>query len=133
MYIIHGIKFICTANGEAVNFMKPYHIYSLIGNALDNAIESLKKEENQALREINVNIVRREGTCIIQTVNYVKNNVAMLDGLPLTDKNDEENHGFGAKSMRNVVLTYGGQLRFFEENNMFTMLAVIPIPLTVPA
>lgn len=128
-----GIKFICTANGEAVNFMKPYHIYSLIGNALDNAIESLKKEENQALREINVNIVRREGTCIIQTVNYVKNNVAMLDGLPLTDKNDEENHGFGAKSMRNVVLTYGGQLRFFEENNMFTMLAVIPIPLTVPA
>ena len=29
-----GIRFICTADGSVIEFMKPYHIYSLIGNAL---------------------------------------------------------------------------------------------------
>lgn len=123
-----GIRFICTADGEAVSFMKPYHIYSLVGNALENAIECLKKEDDEALKEITVNIVRRENSCIIKTVNYVKQKVAMLDGLPLTSKDDKENHGFGAKSMRNVVNTYGGQISFYEEDSMFTMLAVIPVP-----
>lgn len=123
-----GIRFLCTADGSAVNFMKPYHIYSLVGNALENAVESLKNEEDESLKEITVNIVRREETCIIKTVNYVKEKVSICDGLPLTNKEDKENHGFGAKSMRSVVNTYNGQISFYEEDNMFTMIAAIPIP-----
>lgn len=123
-----GIRFICTADGEAVNFMKSHHIYSLVGNALENAIESLKKETDDSLKEISVSIVRREGMCIIKTTNYVKEEVKMREGLPLTSKDDKDSHGFGAKSMRNVVINYGGQIRFYEEDNTFIMLAVIPIP-----
>jgi len=123
-----GIKFICTADGGAVDFMKPYHLYSLVSNALDNAIESLKDETDEALKEITLNIVRREGTCIIKTVNYVKEKVTMFNGLPLTVKSDKENHGFGAKSMRNVVNGYGGQISFYGEGDSFIMVAEIPIP-----
>lgn len=123
-----GIKFICTADGEAVNFMKPYHIYSLVGNALENSVESLKHEEDESLKELTVNIVRRGESCVIKTVNYVKDKVLMVEGLPQTIKSDKENHGFGVRSMRSVVNTYGGQISFYEENNMFTMIAVIPIP-----
>lgn len=123
-----GIRFICTADGSAVNFMKPYHIYSLVGNALENAIESLKNEEDNSLKEITINVVRREETCIIKTVNYVKEKVVILDGLPLTCKADKENHGFGTKSMRSVVNAYNGQISFYEEDNTFTMVAAIPIP-----
>ena len=42
----------------------------------------------------------------------------------------QHTHGFGTKSMRNVVNSYGGQLRFFEQENMFTMVAMLPIPQT---
>ena len=123
-----GINFICTADGQVVNFMKPYHIYSLVGNALENAIESLKEEREGEYKEITVNIVRREGSCIFKTENYVRQPITIVDGLPVTDKEDKESHGFGAKSMRNVVLSYGGQISFYEEDNIITVLAVIPIP-----
>lgn len=123
-----GINFICTADGQVVNFMKPYHIYSLVGNALENAIESLKEEREGEYKEITVNIVRREGSCIFKTENYVRQPITIVDGLPVTVKEDKESHGFGAKSMRNIVLSYGGQISFYEENNIFTVLAVIPIP-----
>ena len=123
-----GINFICTADGQVVNFMKPYHIYSLVGNALENAIESLKDEQDEAMKELTVEIVRREGTCIFKTENFVREKVEISDGMPVTNKSDKENHGFGAKSMRNIVLTYGGQISFYEQNNNFTMLAMIPIP-----
>lgn len=123
-----GINFICTADGQAVNFMKPHHIYSLVGNALENAIESLKDEQDEAVKELTVEIVRREGTCIFKTENFVREKVEISDGIPVTNKSDKENHGFGVKSMRNIVLTYGGQISFYEQNNIFTMLAIIPIP-----
>lgn len=123
-----GIRFICTADGESVSFMKSHHIYSLVSNALENAIESLKGEKDESNKEITVNIVRRESTCIFKTVNFVRNDVVIQNGLPVTSKDDKENHGFGVKSMKNVVSTYGGNISFFIENNTFTMLAEIPIP-----
>lgn len=122
-----GIRFVCTADGAAINFMKPHHIYSLMGNALENAIESVKGETDVSLKEITVNIVRREQTCIIKIENYVTRKVEISDGLPLTAKEDRENHGFGAKSMRNVVENYGGQISFYQEGDLFTMLAAIPL------
>lgn len=123
-----GIRFICTADGAAIDFMKPHHIYSFVGNALENAVESLKDETDESLREITVSITRRENTCIIKTVNYVKHRVKILDGMPVTIKSDMENHGFGAKSMKSVVLKYGGHISFYEEDSNFIMIAMIPIP-----
>lgn len=122
-----GIRFICTADGAAISFMKPYHIYSLVGNALENAVESIKKETDNVNKEITVNIVRRENSCLFKTSNYVSEKVEIYDGIPHTSKSDKENHGFGAKSMRNIVLNYGGQISFYEEENTFNVLAVIPI------
>lgn len=126
-----GINFICTADGQVVNFMKPYHIYSLIGNALENAVESVKKETDEALKEITVNIVRREQTCIVKVVNYVTHTVNIIDGMPVSEKEDSENHGFGAKSMKNIVDGYGGQISFYQEGETFTMLAALPLKETV--
>lgn len=122
-----GIRLVCTADGAAIGFMKPHHIYSLIGNALENAVESVKKETDNALKEITVNIIRREQTCIIKIVNYVTRKVTIMEGMPLTEKEDTENHGFGAKSMRNIVEAYGGQISFYQEGDTFTMLAAIPV------
>lgn len=122
-----GIRLVCTADGAVIDFMKPYHIYSVLGNALENAVESLKKETDESLKEITVNIVRREQTCIIKIVNYVSRKVEIKDGLPVTDKEDKEDHGFGTKSIKNVIERYGGQLSFYQDGDTFTMLAAIPL------
>lgn len=122
-----GIRFICTADGKAIDFMKPHHIYSFMVNALENSIESVRKRDDN--REVEVVIVRKENMCIIKTVNYTDSETLdMCEGVPKTTKKNSEEHGFGVKSMRNVVNFYGGNIKFFVENHKFTMIAVMPIP-----
>lgn len=122
-----GIRFICTADGSAVDFMKPHHIYSFMINALENCIESVKKRQDH--REVHVFIFRRGDMCIIKTSNYTDaEKIPMSGGVPATTKANKEEHGFGVKSMQNVVRTYGGNLRFFIKDHNFTVVAAIPVP-----
>lgn len=123
-----GIRLICTADGEAMSFMKPHHIYSLVGNALENAIESVRHESDPSNREIVLSVTRRENTCVFTTNNYTSRTVEFKDGLPITDKPNVDEHGFGTKSMRNVVGKYDGQLGFYQRGNIFTATVAIPIP-----
>lgn len=124
-----GIRFVCTADGSLLNFVKAHHIYSLVGNALQNAIDSLKKEPDPANKQLDVNIVRHGDMCVIKTENYVSGTVEMDDeGLPVTQKKDKTNHGYGTRSICEVVRRYGGQLMFIQKDNIFTMVAMLPLP-----
>lgn len=123
-----GIRFICTADGKAVDFMKPHHIYSLIGNALENAIENLQKGPEGENRELVASVVRQRDMCVIKVSNYTEEDVVFRNGLPHTSKQDAENHGYGVKSMQNVVRAYGGEITFGLKEHMFTVLACIPLP-----
>ena len=120
-----GIRFVCTADGSLLNFVKAHHIYSLVGNALQNAI----KEPDPANKQLDVGIVRHGDMCVIKTENYVSRTVEMdSEGLPVTQKKDNANHGYGTRSMREVVRRYGGQLMFIQKDNIFTMVAMLPLP-----
>lgn len=123
-----GIRLICTADGEAMSFMKPHHIYSLVGNALENAVESVRHENDPSDREIILSVTRRENTCVFTVNNYASRTVEFKDGLPVTDKPNAEEHGFGTRSMRNVVGKYDGQLGFYQQGDTFTVVATMPIP-----
>ena len=123
-----GIQLICTANGEAMSFMKPHHIYSLVGNALENSIESVRHESDPADRTITLSVTRREDTCVFTVYNYTSRKVEFTDGLPVTDKPNAEEHGFGTRSMRNVVGKYDGQIGFFQRGDTFTVTVALPIP-----
>lgn len=122
-----GIRFVCTADGSAVDFMKPAHIYSLMVNALENSIESVKALKDH--REVEVTVIKKDNMCVIKTANYTEaETLEMRDGLPATTKSNSGEHGFGVKSMRNIVMRYNGSIRFFIFDHTFTMIAVIPIP-----
>lgn len=51
-----GIRFVCTADGRAVDFIKPHHIYSFMINALENCIENVRQRADH--REVDVVIMR---------------------------------------------------------------------------
>ena len=122
-----GIRFVCTADGKAVDFIKPHHIYSFMINALENCIENVRQRADH--REVDVVIMRKDNMCIIKTENYTDNEkIEMRDGVPETTKSNKEEHGFGVKSMKNIVELYGGCIRFYVENHNFTVIALIPVP-----
>ena len=45
-----------------------------------------------------------------------------------TDKPDKIHHGYGIKSMRYIAKSYGGELSFYTEDDMFFLNITVPIP-----
>ena len=124
-----GITLSCIADGEALDFVEPVELYSLFGNALDNAIEAVERLDDPERRSIGL-VVRRTGDMVsIHVENYFDGNVRFdEDGLPVTRKGDQLNHGFGVRSMRMIVEGLGGSLSVGARDDIFHMDALIPLP-----
>ena len=115
------------ADGRALECLEPQEIYSLFGNALDNAIEAVRGIEEPERRLISLN-VRRSGTmCVINVENSCDAAPAFRDGLPVTTKADAGSHGFGTRSMRGIVERHGGVLTFGCEDGIFHVDALLPV------
>lgn len=115
------------ADGRALECLEPQEIYSLFGNALDNAIEAVRGIEEPEWRLISLN-VRRSGTmCVINVENSCDAAPAFRDGVPVTTKADAGSHGFGTRSMRGIVERHGGVLTFGCEDGIFHVDALLPM------
>lgn len=122
-----GIQFVCSVDGSCLDMLKPYHIFSLLGNAVDNAVESLSGVSEEDKKVIRLDICRKSDMAVIRVENYVKNAPALIGGLPVTTKSDRENHGYGIKSMKNIAEEYGGTLYIQTAQHEFTLIVMIPI------
>jgi len=108
----YNIDFTYMADGEKLNFMSALDIYVLFGNALDNAIESVDKEEITGNRTISLKVVMVNNMILIHVENYCSQIIQLNnEGIPLTLKENPEYHGLGIKSMKYVVEKYRGELR----------------------
>ena len=123
-----GIRLTTMADGKAISFMEETEIYSLLGNALDNAIESLEKIEDEEKKVIGL-IIKSAGNFVsIHLYNYCPKKPKFKDGLPLTTKDNRKNdHGYGMKSMRLIAEKYGGTLTTSFENETFILDILIPL------
>lgn len=83
--------------------MQPSHIFSLFGNAMENAIEALCKIANEEQRIIFLNVKTQLGMVVIHVENYYQGELDFADGLPRTTKGDEYYHGFGVRSIQMVA------------------------------
>lgn len=113
-------------DGSLLSFMKPYHIYSMFGNILDNAIESASKEENPEKRNIKLSVQRIRNNIVIIADNFTKSQPKVVDGLPVTTKTDKENHGYGLKSIKNIVELNDGVLGFSVNDDVFEIKIIFP-------
>lgn len=114
-------------NGKIVSFMKPADLYSLFGNIMDNAIEAVRKLSDEDMRQISLVVDEEAGIVHIRQQNYFNGEVRLTDDkLMLTTKDDEENHGFGLKSIRYVTEKYGGILNAEIRDQIFIMNILIP-------
>lgn len=114
------IKLTCIVAGEHLAFMSEADIYSLFGNLIDNCIEAVDQlpEEKKA---INLTINLKEKFLFIITENYYQGEKVLVDGLPQTTKGDKFYHGYGMRSIKNVVEKYHGDLTIDTANNIFRL------------
>lgn len=125
----HGITLGCIADGSAVDFMKETDIYSFFGNALDNAVEAVQELNDPERRSISLDVRRRGDMTTIHVENYCRKGVRFdTNDMPITSKPDKANHGFGTRSMRQIVESYDGTLEYRASGDTFSVDAMIPWP-----
>ena len=120
-----GIKLTVVVNGKLLEFMDEMEVYSLFGNALSNAIESVSSLPQEE-RHIALKVARLGDMCSIHVENPYKGELKFSEDLPETTR-DKKWHGFGMKSMNRIVTSYGGVMAVTTENGMFSLDILMPI------
>ncbi len=98
----------------------------MLANILDNAIEAVMKIKQKDKRIISLNITCNHGLSILSIYNYFNNEIKVEDDVPLTSKKNKKEHGFGFKSIKNIVEKYGGALTFEADKEIFRLQITIP-------
>ncbi len=122
-----GIHINCVADGSLLAFMNPVDLYTLFGNALDNAIEAVRKLESKEKRVIDIMLYERQSFLMLQIVNPMCGEVKFEDGLPLTTKAKNGYHGYGIKSMLHTIQKYEGHLTTEVKNGCFYFNVMLPL------
>ena len=124
--IRRGIRFTCMGDGSAFAHIKPADLYSLFGNALDNAIEAVDRLEDAEKRAVNLRLASENGA-ELDLMNYFSGKLTLREGLPVTTKKDNVYHGFGVRSMQLTVQNYGGEMRFSSQGDVFRLHIRFPV------
>lgn len=113
-------------DGSGLRFLTVEDLYSLLGNALDNAIEAAAKEREEARRIITLHAAARGDLFSIHIENPCAKEPLFMDGLPVTSKPDKDYHGFGIRSMRYLCEKYQGVLTTGWEDGIFSLDVLFP-------
>lgn len=95
-------------------------LYVILGNLIDNAVRnfdnSLSKQNNIVIRIIDDN-----ENLFIKISNPYAKKLRIRNGLPLTDKSDTLSHGFGLKSVKELVESKNGYFKMDMDNDIFCL------------
>lgn len=119
-----GIRLTCMLDGETLSKMKSSDIYSLFGNAIENAIESVEALEEDK-RSISISEMKRLGFSIIRIENFYTGSIEFENGMPITKKS-KDYHGFGVKSIKMISEKYGGESQISLSGDIFRLDIILP-------
>ena len=129
-----GIDFSCMVDGPCLMGLGVVDLYTLLGNALDNAIEAAEKVPSWEARVVSVRAWSRGGLAFLCVENSCVGTVELGDdGLPATSKDDHDYHGFGLRSIRDVASRHGGNVTLDAEDGRFSLTVLLPLASGRPA
>lgn len=114
-----GITLSSVADGTALSFMAAADVYTLVGNALDGAIASVKKVADKSRRSISLNLRSQMGMASLSVEHYFEGEPALVDRMPAGE-------GFGVDTMLAIVERYGGTIVCTADGDVFHTEILIP-------
>ena len=121
-----GIRFSCSAETAGLERIEVVDLYTMLGNALDNAIEHVRRYDDPDKKTISLSI-RKTGSMVhIIVDNYYEGDLEIRDGFPVTGKADKRYHGFGIKSINMIAKRYGGDSEVSASGSTFSLHIMIP-------
>ena len=123
---LHGIEWTCVADGKLLDNLDVVDLFTMLGNALDNAVESVEKCPKEQLKSISVRIWQKDLFIVIQVENTCTGEIRFREGLPITSKGDTANHGFGVRSIRAIAEKYSGTVNIKAGEDLFILTILLP-------
>ncbi len=96
---------------------------NLIGNLMDNAVEACEKVKGQ--REIELSMSQDEEKIYVEIKNTIKKSVLTGNKELKTSKLDRNMHGYGMKTIKEIVKKYEGHMDIWEEMGKFCISLVL--------
>lgn len=120
------VQWTCMADGSAVDFFQETDLFIFAGNALSNALEAAEKVPDETNRQIAVNVWKKAGLSFFKVSNSFLEAPVMENGIPKTSKRNKEQHGYGTRSILELVEKYNGTVQFKVEEDRFVLNAAFP-------
>lgn len=120
------IRLTCTVNGGDFNRISVIDLYTMLSNALDNAIECVEKYEEEEKKIISVHISQVGAMNCIMIENYFEGELNFRNGQLVTSKEDTAYHGFGVRSIQMLAKKYKGDMRISHTNYTFSLQIMLP-------
>lgn len=125
--VSHGIRLSCNIKTFGLDKIDVIDLYTILGNALDNAIENVEKLSDPDKKTVNLSIDNSGGVLCMQIVNYYEGEIVMKNGFPVTKKADAENHGIGLKSIASIMQRYNGFIQINSDDGVFDLRMIVPL------
>lgn len=117
------IRMTSVADGHLLDHLSTREICTLVGTALDNAIESCAAEQDPEKRLIRTAVYAQNGFVLFRVENYCKKPVELgADGLPLRSAHG----GYDLRSLRAAAQQHGGSMTVHWEDGWFTLRVLLP-------
>lgn len=117
----NGVRLSCMLKGCDWAAFDVVDLYTLIGNALDNALEYVMRFDETDKRVVSLTARQHGALIVISVDNHFEGTLTLRDGLPATTKADRASHGLGLKSIRRIAHSYGGDIQISAEPPVFTL------------
>ncbi|WP_127841875.1 ATP-binding protein [Actinomyces wuliandei] len=127
----HGVTLTVMADGAAVGFVSAVDLATMVGNALDNAVEACAQVDEADRRLVRVDLRTHQGLILLEVENtFATPPVFSADGSELvTSKEDPAAHGFGVTSIRHAAAAYGGEVTAsVTQEGTFVLRVLLPLP-----
>lgn len=121
------IRFSCMVKADGLERIGIIDLYTMLGNALDNAIECVRVLADQKKRVVSLSVQTKGNVLYFSVENYYENEIRLFHGLPVTSKSDGQNHGIGLRSIQRIAESYGGEIHISTESHIFLLQAVVPL------
>lgn len=121
----NGITVLCSADKNAAG-IDEVDLCNLLGNLLDNAIESCEKcGDGQRIIEIKLRTC--ENKYLLEVENTAIENALENNRQLSTTKGDASRHGYGVKSIKSIAEKYNGMVNFSQTGDRFRSTVVLSI------
>lgn len=109
------------------DFIENMDLCSIVGNAIDNALEAACRIEEETQRVVRVKTAQVQGIWVLKVENTYKVKPQIEKGTYLSSKPGPKRNGIGISSIQYCANKYDGNVEIQMDDQMFSIVVTIPV------